>query len=77
MERAVKSASKDYQEGFDKETNAPQWSYYLLGKAYNKNYQFDKAASTFAQYKIALTEADSVTLADINHQIKIANSGKN
>lgn len=76
LELAVKSASMDYQEGFDKETNAPHWSYYLLGMAYNKNYQFDKAASTFAQYKISLNEADSLTLADIDHQIKIANSGK-
>jgi len=76
LEKAVKSANVEYQEGHEKETNAPHWAYYLLGKAYNKNYNFDHAISTFEQYKISIGEVDSTTIADIDYQIQIAKNGK-
>jgi len=76
LEKAVKSTNVEYQEGEEKETNAPNWAYYLLGKAYNKNYNFDQAISTFEEYKISIDELDSITIADIDRQIQIAENAK-
>ncbi|MBL4651620.1 MAG: OmpA family protein [Flavobacteriales bacterium] len=76
IETAVKSASMEYQEGDEKETGAPLWAHYLLGEAYNKNYNFDKAEVTFEQYKALLIDVDSSIIEDVDHQIKIAKNGK-
>ena len=76
IEKAVKSVSNQYQEGDEREVNAPVWAHYLLGEAYNKNYNFDEAAIAFEQYKSLLVEPDSSIIDDIDHQIKIAKNGK-
>jgi outer membrane protein OmpA-like peptidoglycan-associated protein len=51
FEKAVLSINKYYRDGSHLERGAPPLAHFLLGKSYQRNYEFDKAIESFTRYK--------------------------
>ncbi|MFC2089567.1 OmpA family protein [Bacteroidota bacterium] len=64
LRRATSSIRRIYREGAYHERNTPTLTYFLLGKAYQKNYQFDLAIESYEQYKGYL---DLLAFAEIEY----------
>ena len=76
FEKAIQSANPSYKDGSYKERNAPMDSYFLLGRVFHINNQFDHAITAYTQYSSGI---DKKNLAEINYvhaHIKACELGK-
>jgi len=64
LERAVQNVTKDYREGSYKEIRAPILAWFMLGRAYHINNEFDKAIEAYREYRGML---DFVQFAEIEY----------
>ena len=76
FERAVQSADPSYKDGSYKERNAPMDSYFLLGRTYHINNQFDHAIESYAQYRRAIDKKNFAETEYVNAHIKACELGK-
>lgn len=79
FENAVRDIAKRYEEGEINEKKAPLSTYYYLAKAYQLNYEFDKAIEMYNRYKDELGTDDpkmAAEVAEIAHDIESCNNGK-
>lgn len=75
LEKASQSISVDYYGDF-KETTAPVFTFYYLGKAYHLQNKFDLAIDNYNKFKYYLTNDDTKLMKDVDHQIEMAYNGK-
>ncbi len=73
FEKAVLSINEYYREGSHFETSAPPLAFFLLGKSYLRNYEFDKAIGAFNSYKNML---DKLSFAEIEYTNMFINSSE-
>ncbi|MCF8345601.1 MAG: hypothetical protein K9G38_00205, partial [Bacteroidales bacterium] len=73
FEKAVLSINEYYREGSHFETSAPPLAFFLLGKSYLRNYEFDKAIKAFNSYKNML---DKLSFAEIEYTNMFINSSE-
>jgi outer membrane protein OmpA-like peptidoglycan-associated protein len=73
FEKAVLSINEYYREGSHFETAAPPLAFFLLGKSYLRNYEFDKAIEAFNKYKSLL---DKLSFAEIEYTNMFINSSE-
>lgn len=75
---AIKDITDNYKKNSISETQAPHLTYSYLARAYQLNYEFDKAISMFLKYKETLGTGRKLTsqLEDIMHDIGTCNNGK-
>ncbi len=78
FEEAVKSTSAKFKELSIKETNSPLSTYFYLAKAYQLNYEFDKAITMYEKYKTILgtDKKNASEVEEMNHYIETCNNGK-
>lgn len=76
LEKAVKSTSKDYEEGEITELNAAEDAFIYLGDAYAINNELDKAIQTYNQYKEESGTTDKYFLDIVNRKIETCESAK-
>ena len=50
LKKAVKCATPDYRNNAPDETRSPVLAYFMLGKAYHLNYEFDQAVENYNKY---------------------------
>jgi len=50
LKKAVKCATADYKENAPDETRSPILTYFMLGRAYHLNYEFDQAVKNYETY---------------------------
>ncbi|MCF8225220.1 MAG: OmpA family protein [Bacteroidales bacterium] len=70
LERSIPSVHRWYREGAYHERNVPALAYFLLGKAYHKNYQFDQAVEAFENYKSYLDFLSFAEIEYVNRHIR-------
>ncbi len=70
LEKATKSISKSYREGSFKETNAPVYSIFYLGKAYQINNELEKALDTYSSFLSKIEDQDNYNMSFVNKQIQ-------
>ncbi|HNW70233.1 MAG TPA: OmpA family protein [Bacteroidales bacterium] len=78
LEKACDSISLKYSDKY-RETKAPVFAYYFLGKACLINYELDKAIAATEKYKTFLDEKkkeDKSNMQDADHQIEMCNVAK-
>lgn len=75
---AVKNISDDYHKNDINEVQAPHITYSYLAKAYQLNYEFDKAIAMYLKYKETLGTGRKLTveLEEVMHNIETCNNGK-
>ena len=76
LEKATGSADPSYKDGSYKERNAPMDVYFLLGRAYHVNNQFEHAIETYAQYSSGVNKKDFAEIEYVNAHIKACELGK-
>jgi len=76
LEKATESADPTHKEGSYKERNAPMDVYFLLGRAYHINNQFDHAIETYTQYSNVIDEKNFAEVEYVNAHIKACELGK-
>ncbi len=76
FEKAVQGADPSYKDGSYKERNAPMDTYFLLGRAYHINNQFDHAIETYTQYSNGIDKKDFAEIEYVNAHIKACELGK-
>ena len=76
FEKAIQSADPSYKDGSYKERNAPMDSYFLLGRAYHINNQFDRAIETYTQYSRGIDKKNFAEIEYVNAHIKACELGK-
>ncbi len=64
LEKATENVEEDYREGSYKERKAPVLAYFMLGRAYHVNNEFDKAIEAYQRYRKML---DFVQFAEIEY----------
>ncbi|MDA3781131.1 MAG: OmpA family protein [Bacteroidales bacterium] len=74
LENAIKNISPKIKEGSFKETNAPKKSLFLLGKAYQKNNELEKAITTYNSFKTSLDVKDIYNIDYVDQEIKACNN---
>lgn len=78
LEKACDSISLKYSDKY-RETKAPAFAYYFLGKAYLINYELDQAITATEKYKTFLDEKkkeDRSNIQDADRQIEMCNVAK-
>jgi outer membrane protein OmpA-like peptidoglycan-associated protein/tetratricopeptide (TPR) repeat protein len=70
LEEAVKGVTLSYKAKNHKEPGAPVMSYFLLGKAYHLDYQFEKAVAAYKQYLDNGSNQDQLQLEYTTLQIE-------
>jgi len=50
LKKAVKCSTPDYRDNAPDEARSPILTYFMLGKAYHLNYEFDQAAENYSKY---------------------------
>ncbi len=76
LEKAIESANPSYKDGSYKERNTPMDAYFLLGRAYHINNQFDHAIETYSQYSSGIDKKDFAEIEYVNAHIKACELGK-
>jgi hypothetical protein len=74
---ATKNISDNYKKNDIKEVQAPKYTYKYLAKAYQLNYEFDKAIGMYLKYKETLGNSRKLTaeVEDILHCIETCTNG--
>lgn len=75
LEKASQSISADYYGDF-KETTAPVFTFFYLGKAYHYQNEFDIAIDNYNKFRYYLTSEDKKIMKDVDRQIEMAYNGK-
>ncbi|PLW93382.1 MAG: hypothetical protein C0592_06340 [Marinilabiliales bacterium] len=75
LEKASQSISVDYYGDF-KETTAPVFTFYYLGKAYHLHNEFDLAIENYNKFRYYLTTEDTKLMKDVDRQIEMAYNAK-
>ncbi len=70
LEEAVKGVSKSYRPNNYKETAAPVFTYYLLGRAYHLNNQYDSAIENYRTYLVQGENEDPLQMEYAELQMK-------
>jgi outer membrane protein OmpA-like peptidoglycan-associated protein/Tol biopolymer transport system component len=70
LEKAVEGVSLSYKAKSHKEPGAPVMTYFLLGKAYHLDYQFDKAVFSYTEYLEKGSNQDDLQLDYARTQIE-------
>lgn len=73
FEKAVPEINEYYREGSHFETGAPPLVFFLLGKSYLRNYEFDKAIEAFNKYK---SLQDKLSFAEIEYTNMFINASE-
>ncbi|MFP4047181.1 MAG: OmpA family protein [Bacteroidales bacterium] len=78
LEKAVENINKKFKEGSLKETGAPVYSIFYLGKAYQVNDQLDKALRTYNKFleQIGEKEKDEYNMSFVEKQIQSCKNAK-
>ncbi|MGW8314786.1 MAG: OmpA family protein [Bacteroidales bacterium] len=76
LEEAVEGVSESYKPNSFKETRAPVMTYYMLGRAYHLNDQFDKAIENYKIYLVEGKEEEPDQLEYAELQIKACERAK-
>ena len=75
LEKAIKNATKNYDDRSHTEVNAPLKAYYALASAYHVNYQLDTAISTYKTY-LGVALKKQHTPENITRQIEMCEYAK-
>lgn len=76
LEWAVRSTTKDYDEGNFEETDAHEDAFIYLGDAYFVNNELERAIETYEEYKEASQTTDSYYLNIVNRKIETCISAR-
>lgn len=71
LEEAVQDITDNYDIGYYTEKKAPRRALLLLGIAYRKNEDIEKALETFQKYRKEIGNEDKVQLNEVHYQIQI------
>lgn len=67
---AVKDVTEDYREGSYKERKAPLLAWFMLGRAYHINEQFDRAIEAYQSYREKIDYMQFAEIEYVKRQIK-------
>lgn len=70
LKKAIKKLSNTYEDGSNKETNAPLDALYLLGYAYHLNNDYTFALQYYKRFRDTLTTEDVATKRMVERQIE-------
>ena len=76
LEEAVRGVSDSYKPNNFKETRAPVFAYYMLGRAYHLNNQYDRAIENYKVYLVEGENEDPVQLEYAELQLNAAQIAK-
>lgn len=76
LEKATSSISRKFKEGQLKETNAPVYAIFYLGRAYQVNNELDKALSTYNDFIDQLEDKDQYNMDYVHKQINSCRTAK-
>lgn len=76
LEKAVKTISPKYKESSYKEIGAPYDAYHYLGKALQRDFEFDRAIEAFKKYETYLNVDDLFEIEKNKKNIEACNNAK-
>ncbi len=76
LEKAVQDITPKYKKRSPKETRAPEYALFYLGKAYRMNNELDKALEAYQKFKSLPDFSDKYNLSIVDNEIKASEKAK-